>query len=67
MLSRRELDPMKCGNPKCNCPGPLIVSPRCHPSRPVFAEYDWTTGCLTMRCSKCAQLVCRIAVAEDTP
>jgi len=64
VLSRRELDPMKCGSPGCECPGPLILNARCHPRRPVEASYDWTTGLLTVRCVTCQRLVCRIAVAD---
>lgn len=63
-LSRRELDAAKCGTPGCNCPGPLILSPRCHMGKAVSVSYDWTTGLLTLRCSRCQQLITRIAVAD---
>ena len=64
VLSRRELDPAKCGTPGCNCPGPLILTGRCHPGRPTITEYDWTTGLLTVRCAKCTLVVARVAVAD---
>lgn len=64
VLSRRELDPMKCGTPGCDCPGPLILNSRCHRGRPIEASYDWTTGLLTMRCAKCAAHICSVAVAS---
>jgi hypothetical protein len=64
IYSRRELDPMKCGTPGCECAGPLILCGRCHPGRPVRVSYDWTTGLLTGRCAKCEQHVFSIAVAD---
>jgi len=64
ILSRRELDPMKCGTPGCECPGPLVLNSRCHRGRPIEFTYDWTTGLLTGRCTKCQRLVCHIAVAD---
>jgi len=63
-VSRAELDPMKCGTPGCDCPGPLILCGRCHPGRPTLASYDWTTGLLTLACAKCRKVITRIAVAD---
>jgi hypothetical protein len=67
VLSRRELDVQKCGTPGCGCSGPLIMMARCHPNRPIDVAYDWTTGLLTCRCSKCELVICRIAVAAVAP
>jgi hypothetical protein len=67
VLSRRELDPARCGVPGCACPGPLRLHAACHPGRPIDVSYDWTTGLLTARCSRCSRLICRIAVADSFP
>lgn len=67
VLSRRELDPMKCGTPGCDCPGALILNSKCHRGRPIEVTYDWMTGLLTMRCSKCQAHICHVAVAETVP
>lgn len=61
--TRRDLDPLKCGAPGCDCSGPLILSGRCHLGKPVRVSYDWTTGVLTVTCSVCGKLVTTIAVA----
>ena len=67
-LTRRELDPMKCGTPGCDCAGPLILSARCHLKKGLLVEYDWTTGLLTIACVVCRRPVCAIAVAAaDDP
>jgi len=66
-LTRRVLDPMKCGTPGCTCAGPLILNARCHMGRPLQVEYDWTTGVLTVACSVCQRLVAEIAVADAPP
>lgn len=65
VVSRRELDPLRCGRPGCDCPGPLVLTSRCHPRRPVIISYDWTTGLLTVRCARCEAWIADIAVAAE--
>lgn len=63
-LTRKQLDPMKCGTPGCGCSGPLVLTAKCHMGTPVTATYDWTTGMLTIQCSVCKRHVATIEVAK---
>lgn len=64
-LTRKDLDPMKCGIPGCECPGPLVFTSRCHASGTVTVEYDWRTGLLAITCALCLKHMCTIRVAEQ--
>lgn len=64
-LTRVELDPMRCGTPGCDCAGPLTFSPVCHVAAPVFVEYNWITGLLSMECAICGKPVCKVSVARN--
>jgi len=64
VLTRTQLDPMKCGNPTCDCPGPLVLMANCCATGLMEVEYDWATGHLTIRCALCSLRVATIAVAS---
>jgi hypothetical protein len=67
VIGRRVLDRMHCANPQCDHTahnGPLILSSRCHPRRPLWLAYD--NGVLTVTCGVCDAPVAQIAVAGDT-
>lgn len=63
VVTRRDLDPLKCGTKGCGCAGPLFLTPKCHPNHALTVEYDWTTGRLRIACATCELHVCTIAVA----
>lgn len=63
ILTRQELDKLKCGNPECTAPNckTLYLHSRCHPEAPLDVKY--TEGVLTFNCIECEALVVEIAVA----
>jgi hypothetical protein len=63
VLTRKELDPLKCGTRGCLCSKPWAIVSRCCAASLVRAEYDWLTGRLELRCAVCSLMVCTIAVA----
>jgi hypothetical protein len=63
-LTRRDLDNIPCGNPKCKHTAhdePMYVHGHCHIQAPVVCIYQ--DGVLEIRCTACGDLVTRIAVA----
>ena len=63
ILGRETLDAMRCGNPECDCDGPLHLAARCHPQAKLDVSYH--DGVLTVACKSCDKLVTQIAVADD--
>ena len=47
----------------CDDDGTLYMSPRCHPGKPVFCLL--TGNVLTLECSRCRKIVCRLRVMPD--
>lgn len=66
MLTREELDRMRCSTPGCkNEHGPLVIAQGCHPAQGVGLVY--MNGALTVVCHVCTRPICTIAVAEHSP
>lgn len=64
ILTRRELDPMRCETPGCDHadhPHGLSLHPTCHARAPLQVWYR--DGVLTVLCAGCKTEIARIAVA----
>lgn len=67
-LTRQELDVaqcMICGGKECKHDPVLTLQQRCHRQAPVYAEYDRSTGILTLRCVVCRRMTARIKIATS--
>lgn len=46
--------------------GVMFLHPRCHPGAGNEVSYDRTTGCLTIKCNRCKQLIVIVEVQGAT-
>lgn len=47
-----------CQNPECHVKhGPIVMSPRCHPGKPVTLSVDASRGIMEANCSVCDKSV----------
>jgi hypothetical protein len=64
-LYRDDLNSRACDVPGCDHTShssEMHFAARCHPWVGVKATYQ--DGCITLRCRRCGQLVCTVAVAQ---
>jgi hypothetical protein len=63
IVSRVDLDAMKCANPECDhtaCDGPLVLQPRCHPMEGVTICYE--AGLIVAVCKVCDKFIVAVEV-----
>lgn len=66
MLTRRDLDAMRCSKPGCECGGALVLRSRCHPRAATWATYNQAIGGLVITCCLCGARITTIAVAQQS-
>ena len=64
-LTRKDLDPLVCATPGCDCEGDLVLHSRCHPDAATWAKYNKGTGNLELSCAVCEHVIAVIGVASD--
>lgn len=65
-LTRKDLDPLVCSTPGCDCEGDLVLHSRCHPDAATWARYNKATGNLELSCAVCEHVIAVIGVAGET-
>lgn len=65
MLTKTELDMIKCAEPHCEHKDEpeMVMMAACHPRSGLLVTYTGE-GVLHMRCSECSMFVADVAVAE---
>lgn len=66
-MTRENLDRAQCDQPGCNHKDhpELVLMGACHPRKPTYVTYIRATGCLSITCGVCRQLVTVIQVADN--
>lgn len=63
MLTRQQLDKMKCQKPGCNCNSRTIFFDQdCHPGSGSIISYDKDTGNLVIQCWECETVIDEVSV-----
>lgn len=65
ILTRKEMDGMKCMVPGCMCGGIVVIHSQCHITEPTWVNYDPACGCITIKCAKCDKVITKIKVADE--